>query len=136
MLGRGSFVPDRLELVDNEVEGHVGVGGVAFSGVDGFGLEGPFGDIYDLVSEGGEFHVGIVLSEVIDTLFGEVGFNKVEAVGYPSVGDGLMEEESCGFPEDGGNCFKIEFIVDEGGEKGFDLFLRKKELVRHFLGKY
>ncbi len=76
----------------------------------------------------------VCLSEFIDALLGEVGFDEVETIREPSVGDVLMHVEPSGFSEDRRHCFIVEFVVDVGGEKGLDLLLGKEELMRHFLG--
>lgn len=54
----------------------------------------PSSEDKELVSETGELNRGVVLSEIIDCLLGELGLDKVEAITQPEVRNVIVHEYS------------------------------------------
>ena len=91
-LWSDSFVHEGTEIFNNQVDRNVLVGTVLCTRILVSSYESPFGNYENFLSQIREFDVGIILAEVIDSIFCEMTLDKVLSIAQKNVWNILLHE--------------------------------------------
>lgn len=121
---------DGLELLNDDLNREVLVGVELLRGVCVLHEQAPFGENHDFVPQARELGRGMVLSEFVHRVFGEMRLYEVVTITQPDARDVFVHVDAHLFFHDWGELLIVTAVLEEGREQGLELFLIK--VVCHY----